>query len=178
MRVVGLDLSLTGTGIAFVVNGKLEEDPIKIVSKGKEDATLADRQDRLHRLSRRITAQTSGADLVVVEGPSYGSTGGQQHDRAGLWWLVVDWIAIDFGKQVVEVSPNSRSKYATGKGNVGKDAVLAAVIRRYPQVEVRGNNEADALILAAMGARALGEPVEQSLPATNLQAMEKVAWTA
>jgi crossover junction endodeoxyribonuclease RuvC len=155
----------------------------RITSKPTKNATLADRWARLYWIRDQIREHTLGADLVVVEGPSYGSTTPHQHDRAGLWWLVVDMLA---RREVppVEVPPNTRSRYATGRGNAAKDDVLSAVIRRYPHVDVNGNDEADALILAAMGARHLGHPLEQHvagtgqhfLPLGHLAAMGAVHW--
>jgi crossover junction endodeoxyribonuclease RuvC len=114
------------------------------------------------------------ADLVVVEGPSYASTSPHTHDRAGLWWLVVGRL-LNCGHRVAIAPPSSRAKYGTGKGNAGKDLVLASVVRRYPDVEVTGNDEADALLLAAMGARRLGAPIDD-LPKTHLAALSGVAW--
>ncbi len=184
MKIVGLDLSLTSTGIALIE----DRDAIcvtRIQSRGRKDATLDQRHTRLHNLRLDIClAAHDGVrpDLIVIEGPSFGQARqGGQHDRAGLWWLVVDWLSQDetaggWGIPVAEVSPASRAKYATGKGNAAKDAVLAAVVRRYPHVEVTGNDQADALILACMGARALGHPLEVSLPVAHLDAMTKVAW--
>jgi crossover junction endodeoxyribonuclease RuvC len=80
------------------------------------------------------------------------------------------------GSPVVEVAPALLKKYATGKGNAGKDEVLAAAIRRYPMANITCNDIGDAVVLAAMGARHLGEPIESSLPQVNHTAMEKVAW--
>lgn len=79
---------------------------------------------------------------------------------------------------IVIITPSQRAKYATGKGNASKDAVLLAVARRYPTVEVTDNNEADALVLAAMIARLAGRPIETSLPQTHLDALAKVRWDA
>jgi hypothetical protein len=50
------------------------------------------------------------------------------------------------------------------------------VVRRYQQVDITGNDIADALVLAAMGARQLGTPIETSLPAVHLTAMTKISW--
>ena len=69
--------------------------------------------------------------------------------------------------------------YGTGKGNAGKDEVMLATARRYTnQAEVANNDQADALVLAAMGARHLGAPIEESLPQSHLRALDKVAWPA
>lgn len=178
--IVGLDLSLTSTGIATISGGTVTVQ--RITSKGRQDATLDDRHTRLHNLRLDICLKAADADLIIIEGPSFGQARqGGQHDRAGLWWMITDWLMNDvtadgWGKTVVEVPPASRSKYATGKGNAAKDAVLAAVVRRYPAVEVTGNDEADALVLAAMGARWLGHPIEASLPQVHLAALDAVHW--
>jgi crossover junction endodeoxyribonuclease RuvC len=77
---------------------------------------------------------------------------------------------------VVEVSPTCRARYATGRGNASKDDVLSAVVRRYSGVDVNGNDEADSLVLAALGARWLGCPIDDPMPKANLEAMKGVHW--
>lgn len=200
-RIVGLDLSLTSTGIATVQAwpGRLDAESgvpqprrpdvslRRVISKaptrrrGDPPPALGVRSHRLRRVAGSIITAATGADLVVVEGPSYDSSGAGTWDRAGLWWLIVARLT-GAGLNVVEVPPASVKMYALGKGGgagIGKDEVLAAVIRRYlPVVEVPGNNEADALILAAMGARFTGHPIEpDGLPQTHLRAMNAVRWT-
>jgi crossover junction endodeoxyribonuclease RuvC len=169
-RVVGLDLSLTATGVA-VSDGT----PYLIKSRTKG-------HERLAQIARDIDNAVAGgylqdpgrAQLVVVEGPSFGSRGSAYHQLAGLWWLVAHnlWAA---GIPYAVVSPTARAKYATGKGNAGKDAVLAAVVRRYPQIEISDNNAADAWVLMAMGCDYLGEPLSE-MPAAHREALAKVAW--
>lgn len=174
--VVGIDLSLASTGIARIDTAWGTTTVDRIVSKGKKDACLFDRYTRLDRIACQAAKLAEDADLVVIEGPSFGqSRQGGEHDRAGLWWMVAQLI-LCFPTPLVEVPPATLKKYATGKGNAPKDAVLAAVVRRYPDVDVAGNDQADALVLAAMGARRLGEPIEASLPIAHLDAMTKVAW--
>lgn len=176
MIIVGLDLSLTSTGIALIMTGDGREyrEVRRIESTGRTGASLYQRHARLDLIAADVVASCNIADLVVIEGPSYGSQTGSQHDRSGLWWLVVDRLRND-SLRVVEVPPSCRMKYATGKGNARKDVVLAAVVRRYPRIDVTGNDEADALVLAAMGARWLGHPIDD-LPQTHLAAMAKVHW--
>ena len=175
--IVGLDLSLTSTGVATIETGDGRERRIveRITSKGRKDATLHERAARLHMLARDICQKAVGVDFVIVEGPSFASKGSAYHQLAGMWWLVIDGLG-GAGTHIVEVPPSCRMKYATGKGNAAKDAVLAAVVRRYPQIDVTGNDEADALVLAAMGARHLGHPIEDTLPTAHLAAMNAVRW--
>ena len=168
----GLDLSLTSTGVCI-----LDGDDVAlhtITSRPAGDGWAA-RRRRLTLITSRIVALTWVTNLVVVEGPAYSKTTGAQHDRAGLWWMVVNAL-YDNGCYVAVVPPTSRAKYATGKGNSGKDAVLAAAVRRYTWVPIGGNDEADATILAAMGRRFLGSPVDDPLPAVNRGAMAGGAW--
>lgn len=172
MRIVGLDLSLTSTGIACVDGGTVR---LKRVTSKPSGATLTDRSRRLRGLVATIWPYLRDADLIMVEGPAYGSKTGSMHDRSGLWWLVTG-RATGSSLQVVEVPPSCVKTYATGAGNADKDRVLAAVIRRYPHVEVDGNDCADALVLAALGARWLGKPLESDLPQHHLRALDKIAW--
>jgi crossover junction endodeoxyribonuclease RuvC len=181
IKVVGLDLSLTSTGVAVATQDGAITD--RIISKPTPKATLADRAVRIGLITARVVDFVRGADLVVIESPTYATSTGSQHDRSGLWWLVVNRL-IAGTMPVVEISPTTRCRYATGRGNASKDDVLSAVIRRYPHVDVNGNDEADSLVLAAMGARHLGHPLEtatggvlpREMPRTHLAAMDAVAW--
>lgn len=174
--IVGLDLSLTSTGwaIVTVVGAEHVAEVGTISTTGVRAASLCARNARLQGIKRQITGLAHGADLIVIEAPAYSRSNPGMHDRSGLWWIVVAQLT-GMGHTVVEVTPSARAKYATGKGNAAKDAVLAAVVRRYPDVDVTGNDEADALVLAAMGARALGQPIDQQ-PGAHLAGMSKVAW--
>lgn len=183
--VVGLDLSLTATGIAKVhSNGAIEVE--RVVSKppkppeGHKHPTLWQRQARLSRLASDIVAVVQRAGLptiVVIEGPAYGSKMGSMHDRSGLWWLVVEEL-LNLAVPVAEVSPTARIRYAMGIGRGSKEAVMAAAIRRYGQlVEIHDDNEADAILLAAMGAQRFGIPVTVP-PSAHSGAIESVVWPA
>ena len=175
MKIVGIDPSLTSTGLAAVfLDGESHEVAVDRIKSKPVSSDLDARWERLYDIRVEIADWTRGADLVVVEGLAYASPSPFSAERAGLWWLVIDH---ELRRQVpvAVVPPAVRAKYATGRGNAGKDEVLAAVVRRYPAVEVTGNDEADALILAAMGARYLGEPIDD-LPAANLAVVAKASW--
>lgn len=187
-RIVALDLSLTSTGAAaltFTPHPLAPQDVTlsaqRVTSKTPQHAkgeqpTLAQRSIRLRKLAGQITQLCVGADLVVVEGPSFASSGAGTWDRAGLWWLVTARLT-GAGLQVVEIPPSSVKTYATGKGNADKDGVLAAVVLRYQHlVTVTGNDEADAVVMAAMAARWIGQHIEESLPQTHQRATKGVRW--
>jgi crossover junction endodeoxyribonuclease RuvC len=179
LSVIGLDLSLTSTGLAWagIDDGALVVTRThRIRSTGTKDAPLGDRHGRLRKLVGDLCHVIGYVDLLVVEAPSFGSVHGSQHDRSGLWWLTLDRIHEDGrARNVVEVPPTCRAKYATGKGNASKDQVLAAAVKRFHDWDITGNDVADAVILAAMGARHLGHPIDQ-MPAAHLTAMDAVRW--
>lgn len=167
--VVGLDLSLTSTGIA--VNGSgIAAWCGTIGSTGRDNEPWPVRYRRLCDLTHRILAPIPEGALVVLEAPAYSRNTGKAHDRAGLWWMVYDMLA-GTTRTVLPVEPNLRAKYATGKGNASKDAVLAAAVRRYPSIEINGNDTADAVVLMAMGRRLVGQPIDEPMPATHLAAL-------
>lgn len=180
-RVVGLDLSLTSTGIALPFqadDGTWTVDAHRVRSKGKKDDTLYQRHTRLVGIASGIQKQIpTDAVLAVIEQPAYSRTTGHMHDRSGLWWLVVDMIR-SWGLPLAEVSPSSRVKYALGKGggkDTGKDNVLAAAINRYPGMAITGNDVADAVLLAAMGLDHLGHPPAE-VPKLHRAALDAVTW--
>lgn len=174
--VVGLDLSLTSTGIAINHGYDTISETHRIRSTGKAEATWTQRSQRLRKITSDIMEHIPENALILVEGPSYASSGTGTHDRSGLWWMVYQDLE-SIGCTIIPVSPAQRMKYATGKGggkDAGKDNVLAATIRTYPHLDITGNDIADATILMAMGRRLLGAPLEASLPKARLDAMNKL----
>lgn len=178
MIVIGLDPSLTATGLAaldtredgpFWEVGTIKSAPPKIPA---EYSSLKRMQLIARQVELRIVELTGGEnlDLAVIEAPAFSKNIGMSHERAGLWWKLFE-VLTDQGCTVLVVKPNVRAKYATGKGNAGKDEVMLAVSRRYTDCEITNNNEADAVVLAAMGARYRGEPVESQLAQSHQAAM-------
>lgn len=170
-RVIGLDASLTGTGIADT-NGW----STAIGEKGLTTLPLQERARAIKTLAAKILLEVGIPDLVVIEGPSYSSKGGGAHERSGLWWWLVERVASWESTQIVEVPPSLVKKYAVGKGQAPKEQMVDAVARRFPHYETGGdNNQCDAVVLAAMGADYLGHPVVD-MPKTHRDALAKVAW--
>lgn len=164
--VIGLDLSLTSTGVA----GVDWAEALKPRHKGHR---------RLSWLRSEIWDRTKNADLVVVEGPAYGR-GSQagHHELSGLWWMIThDLWRRDLPYAVCP--PKVRAMYATGSGNAGKGEVRDGV-RRHFGVECDGASrydKADAVTMAVLGAHWLGYPVAD-LPASHTRALGSVAWPA
>lgn len=170
-RVLGIDPSLTGTGLAILQN----DDIVKVLTVKPGLKRGHERMDWI--LSFVSDAVGAGPlDLVVIEGPSYGSAAGQSghHERAGLWWIITRALHVRKLPYAV-ASPASRAMYATGAGNAGKQLVIDCMAQRYPHARLRDDNQADALTLAAMGVEYLGGEVPPGAPRGKL-ALKKVMW--
>lgn len=159
--IAGVDLSLSATGCALITTDgtTYSTDTWTRLSTGRRSDTLTDRRDRLAGIRGDVVSWASGADLVVVEGPSFGSVGGSSHDRSGLWWMVVERL-VAAECPVVVVAPTTRAKWAAGSGRADKAAVARAVTRMWPQWEPgivgKLEDQADALALASIGCHLLG----------------------
>lgn len=171
-RITALDLSLTATGLCHIADGTVVElTTLKVAGTG---------HSRMTNILDAIQHWTTGRyepHLAVVEGPSYGSQGGQKghHERAGLWWLVTQrlWAA---RTPYAVVTPSTLKKYATGKGGASKDEVLIAAVKRWGAVaDVCDNNQADALALACAAAEHLGAPLAD-MPQAQRAALNAVDW--
>lgn len=176
--VVGLDLSLTCTGIVRLNGSEVRIDRV-LSSTPKlprgQRPTLGQRHERLDSITRDVVSAVGMPDLVVVEQPAFSQNSGSHHDRSGLWWMVVDDLA-EREILVAEVAPTTLKKFATGKGTASKTAVVDAVARRWPEVETGGDdNVADALVLAKMGVCHLGEN-DFEMPKVNLSSLDAVRW--
>ena len=161
--VVGIDPSLTSTGLALIDALTGTAYTAAVTSKGKKTDTLVMQSERIRDLTDRICDYVRAADpaLVVIESATFSTRNDTSaHRRAGLWWSVVnDLVAEDFS--VVMLSPAEVKKFATGKGNAGKDMMVARAATTWGE-ETLGtniNDIADALFLATAGSFGLGYPV-------------------
>lgn len=134
-RILALDLSLTDTGWAT------DGSSGRIRSRQKGHERLKDIRQAVMRLART-------ADLVVIEGYSYGSQGMAVYQIAGLGEIIRHslWMR---GIPYVEIPPSTLKKWATGNGGCGKDEMIAAAIRKHG-FEGSNNNEADSFLLYCM----------------------------
>lgn len=156
MRIGGLDISLTGTGVAVWTD---EGGPARFETvarfgrKGKKGEGWHQRGDRIDALAQEVhgALQFLDLDFVLAESPAYSTAGGSTWDRAGAFWQIIGPITsarIPF----VTATPQQLKMFATGKGTAEKGEVMAAMLRRFPEAAITDDNTSDAVVLAAMGA--------------------------
>lgn len=159
---LGLDLSLTSTGIA--ITG--DTPPWRIRPKSTGVRRLIEIRDAIV-----LNVEAYRPALVAVEGYAYGRPNGMA--ALGELGGVVRVALHESGARWCEVTPATVKKFATGKGNATKEAVLAAAIRRLGYTGT-STDEADALWLAHIAAEADGNPAVD-MPAVNRAAIAGVS---
>jgi Holliday junction resolvasome RuvABC endonuclease subunit len=162
--IVGLDLSLTATGVA---NGRTTWTIDPGALRGPA---------RLDLIARKVRDAAQDARLVAIEGYAFG----RPHGMAALGELggVIRWMLWNLGIPYAEVPPASLKRYATGKGNAPKQDVLAAAIRRGGDLfDGSDDNRADAWWLRAMAMDNYGSPVV-TVPAEHRKALAMLRWPA
>ncbi|MFD3516282.1 hypothetical protein [Streptomyces sp. NPDC058657] len=172
--VIGLDTSLTATGIA---SSRGWCQVVGYTDKKRPITTLPhpERRDALYEVRQFITDTIGRPDLAVLELPAVSRSGGGAHERGWLWWEIYHHLTAH-EIPVGLLSPNQRALYATGKGNAAKGAVIDAVARRWPAWTTDGDdNAADAVVLMAAGRDWLGHPLT-TVPLTHKAAITKAIW--
>lgn len=157
--VAGIDPSLTGT--AVVVGGQDGHAAREFTSKPSGQG-LRRRLARFHTLVNEVDKMLAewAPELVLIEGYSFSSKGQMQLDRIEFGGLLRDRLASTV-PNVVEVTPASLKKFATGRGNASKAEVVSALTHRY-RSSFRTDNEADAYGLWQLGLCIAGQVTPQT----------------
>ncbi len=140
-KIVGIDASLTGTGVVGLGYGP---KPVsRHIASGQFGVLrLIEIRDVVKRLIR-------DADLVVLEGYSFGSQG-RAIFQTGELGGVLRVLIHEAGKRLMEVAPTQVKKFVTGSGGAKKETIILAVYKRWG-MEFKYNDEADALTLCYVG---------------------------
>lgn len=176
--VAGLDLSLTGPGIAAITepwgySGEMAKAYATTLGRVPVDE---DQRGLVLRLSATRVADmvTNLADraeyvLVVMEKLLLQSMTGKAPERSAFWWMVRGELE-SRGYAVTSVHPTTRKSLgldergaadlkgmsAADRKKNAKRVGLQSMRRRWPGVVFPDDNASDALVCADLGARALG----------------------
>ena len=165
MNILGLDLSLTSTGVCIG-----DDECVAYHSDSEDTQRLTDIRNYVLG-----TCLEENIKCVIMEGYSYGSRS-RAHalgELGGVMKVAFDEAWIPF----VIVPPTSRAKFATGRGNAGKAEVISAVsFKTNRSWSGKGiEDRIDAWVLREMGLQRLGES-QYTWAAENLKALDNIDW--
>ncbi len=168
-RVIGLDLSLTATGIA-TWDGRPTSTIRTLASDGDQ---------RLRSIMVTVRADawdyinSEPIELAVIEDlPTHAHGAG----ITGMVHGAVRVALIERGVPYALIPPATLKKYATGRGNATKPDMRMALFQR-AGLDLRDDNQVDAWWLRAAGLDVLGHPLVD-LPKAQREALTKVSWPA
>lgn len=171
-RVLGIDPSLTATATCLI--GDPDGIAVEVSRTKPTGASATAKLDRMHQQVAFAAEYAASADLVLIEAPSFGSKGSATRDLAGLWWLMVAEL-LRYPAPVGVVTPSVLKKWVTGSGNADKFRVGQHIAKRWPDVELRSDDQADALGLASIGLHHAGL-LPWTPTAFQQEALAKVEW--
>lgn len=166
MRIMGLDVSMTATGVCFP-----DGSTALIRPRGKGDARLLHVEDRLSAALRVARPQ-----LAVIEDDP-GIFQGSAAKVVPMVQAVVRLALLRAGIPYVLVNQSTLKMYATGYGRADKPSMaLAALTRAGLKFDGdKGGDQCDAWWLRAAGHAAYGEPVVM-MPPSHVDALRLVEW--
>lgn len=180
-RILAIDPSLTGTALI----GPSTSPNLEVVGCHKIDTKGLAGTDRLRRIRDQVLDRAcgntmdpnhDGADVVLIEDYAYGQ--GQQAHQIGELGGVLRLALDDAGIPWIPVNVGTVKKFATGKGNANKAAMVAAVTHRTGR-ETPDDDIADATVIYSIGLALQGLPHPMgTLPKTHSDALTKVEWAA
>ncbi len=145
LRVVGIDPSLTSTGIALPDGLTIAIQPRKL--RGPE---------RLAHLAAAVRWASISADLAVIEGYAFGSK--YRREALGELGGVIRTSLWENRVPFVEIPPPTLKLFATGNGKASKDEVAEAACRDLDSGPGLTSDEYDALWLKEAGHCLLSGP--------------------
>lgn len=166
LKIIGVDLSLTSTGVC--VSGI----PFSINSKNKGVKRLVDISERILNVVR-----LHNPHAIMLEGYSFGSKFSRAHSIGELGGVVKTCLYKN-GFSVIDVPPACRAKFATGKGNASKIDVLLS-ISNLTGLEFDGahaDDLCDAWVLEQMGLAKFGLS-KFCWSNEQLSSLNKIDWT-
>lgn len=189
MRILGIDSSLTGTGLSratiedhdaygTIASNDPRVHTVELATVGarkpKPTDTWLHTSERVHEVLDQVKgALCDGVyDAVGLEELAYGAKGDAVVKLHWLWGEII-YIVATLQYPLYLVNASAVKKFATGNGNAKKDVVMLAMANRYPTAAIKDNNQADALAVSMIVARKLGVPFDTA-PQANIPNLDKV----
>src|SRR3990167_3809731 len=160
---LGLDLSLTGTGLV-ILNEKKEVVEQKLIKSKKTGDTPKEELERLIGIREEIQTivddvsnnfKRSRPKMAAIEGPAFMVRNATALVQLGALSYMIRELLYARSIPFVIVAPTTLKKFITGKGSSDKNVVLMEIFKRYGQT-FTDDNLGDAYALARVADTILG----------------------
>ena len=150
--VMGLDLSLVGTGVVVLSDLTTPDNPAILEQVLIESSPKEENTPRLIGISTKVMKVIIKykPHLVVMEGAAFGVQKTSSIFTLGELAGLVKANMYTMSQPFMIVTPSALKKWVTGKGNAKKDLMLLKVYKRFG-VEFSDDNLCDAYALARYG---------------------------
>lgn len=167
---LGLDLSLTGTGVIILEDGKIIKRHL-IKSKPVGDLPLNEVR-RIRKIVEEIEMIVSENEIqiAVIEGLAFMVRNATALVQLSALNYMVRGMLDDYHIPFVIVAPTSLKKFVTGSGASKKDVMLIETYKRW-QVSILDDNVCDSFGLAKIGESLLATKIDK-LPAFQQEVLE------
>ena len=148
---LGLDLSLTGTGVVVLNDGKIVKQRL-IKSKPISDGKPSDEVKRIRKIVEEIEliVGDSTPTIAVIEGLAFMVKNATALVQLAALNYMTRAMLMDYNVPFLIIAPTSLKKFVTGNGAAKKDVMLIETYKRWG-VSILNDNECDAYGLARLG---------------------------
>lgn len=143
--IIGVDLSLSRTGVCLFWNDTQEARTLNIRSTEKGMKRLEDLEKKL----KAVLYPFRESAFIVIEDYAFAAHG---RNLFGLieWGGVARLAAYKMGFNIITVAPTTLKKFVTGHGNAKKELMMQQILKAW-NYEAANNDEADAYALSRFG---------------------------
>ncbi len=145
MSYIGLDISLTATGVVYIKDGTSESKLITTTPKGFNRPEY--RLDHISGSIKNFIKPHKDLQAISIEGLSYGSKGTVKDQFGYLHYDARIYCVTQLGLDPIVVPPKTLKKWTVGNGNASKEDMVAGVNERWG-TQIIDDNIADAYALA------------------------------
>jgi crossover junction endodeoxyribonuclease RuvC len=171
---IGIDPSLTSTGLAVIVDGELVEH-LSVPTSPKDGPNVYRISKIQHEIQKLLKKYQDQEPVIAVEGYAFAFHKSQAFTLGEVGGVVRNTL-YNAGWSYYDVPPTNLKKYATGKGNSSKDKVVEEAQNLFEKT-FDTDDEADAAFLAKM-AKSLKQEEDELTDnqKSSLKKCEYVVW--
>lgn len=152
MKIMGLDISLTGTGVVILdcpINSKVHPGDFTYLNTIDTKKLFGMQRCEYIRNQIDMVIKNYQPDIVIIEGYAYGAKGRAVYDLGEIGGIIRHLLYTN-NINYKEVPPNSLKLFVTKDGRASKEDMMFTLENLYGKI-FADDNQADAMGLALFG---------------------------